>query len=73
MLGLDLNHMAINKLNLISFGLTFKVEPFLLVHPKWLLHFHVYSDFQYPNALLYIFWIHKMEAKQHGIKKLVVT
>jgi hypothetical protein len=46
MLGLDLNHMAINKWNPISFGLTFKVEFFLLVHLKWLLHFHVYCVFQ---------------------------
>jgi hypothetical protein len=42
MLGLDLNHMAINKWSPISFGLAFKVEPFLLIHPEWLLDFHVY-------------------------------
>jgi hypothetical protein len=46
MLGLDLNHMAINKLNPISFGLTFKVEPFLLAHPKCLLNFCVYCVLQ---------------------------
>jgi len=46
MLSLDLNHMAINKWNPISFGLTFKAEPFLLVLLKWLLHFHVYCDLQ---------------------------
>ncbi len=42
MLGLDLNHMVINKWNPISFNLAFKVEPFLLAHPKWLLDFQVY-------------------------------
>jgi hypothetical protein len=45
MLGLDLNHVAINK-SLISFGLAFEVEPFLLAHPKWLLNFHVYCVLQ---------------------------
>jgi hypothetical protein len=46
MLGLNLNHMTINKCNPISFSLAFKVEPFLLAHPKWLLDFHVYFVFQ---------------------------
>jgi hypothetical protein len=46
MLGLDLNHMVINKSKPISFNLAFKVEPFLLAHPKWLLDFHVYCVFQ---------------------------
>jgi hypothetical protein len=46
MLGLDLNHMAINEWNLISSGLAFKVEPFWLAHPKWLLDFHVYCVLQ---------------------------
>ncbi len=46
MLDLNLNHMAVNKWNTISFGLAFEVEPFLLAHPKWLLHFHVYYVFQ---------------------------
>jgi len=46
MLGLNLNHVANNKWNIILFGLTFKVEPFLLAHPKWLLDFHVYCVFQ---------------------------
>jgi hypothetical protein len=46
MLGLDLNHMAINKWNPTSFGLAFKVEPFWLAHAKSLLDFHVYCVLQ---------------------------
>jgi len=26
-----------------------------------------------PNAFFYIVWIHRMEAKQYGINKLVIT
>jgi len=65
--------MVINKWNPISFGLAFKVELFLLAHPKWLLDFHVYYVSNNLSAFIYIVWIHKMEAKQYGIKILVMT
>jgi hypothetical protein len=73
MLGLDLNHMAINKWNAISFGLTFKVEPFLLFHFKWLYIFMFIVFSNNFSPLLYIIWIHGMETEQYGMMILVVT
>jgi hypothetical protein len=73
MLGLDLNHMAINKWNPISFGLTSRVEPFLVGLLKWHYIFMFIVTSNNPSALFYIVWIHRMEVKQYGIKILVVT
>jgi len=73
MLGLDLCHITINKWNPISFDLAFRLEHFWLAHPIYGYYIFMFIVFsKNPSALFYMVWIHQMEAKQYGIKNLVV-
>jgi len=73
MLGLNLNHMVINKWNPILFGLNLGLNLFywFIANGYYIFMFIMTSN--NPNALFYIVWIHKMEVKQYEINFLIVT
>ncbi len=63
--------MALNKRNPISFGLTFRVELFLLAHRKWLLHFYDY--YVSPTILVHSWNGNQTIWDKHFSYNLVVT